>query len=193
MPHLYQQTPSIHYRDNFLAHIVVRRSASARTWEEAVTRRAKIVQKHIERLTGMCSTIEHFGPELDFLECRLRPLHTADYICVKSAVVNPPPGSALASDLRKMVDPQAPNAPKMLQSAVPNMARKVQHYRTSQVGATQNFSQMGGLLQCKGYATSSWEPKLREMACRWDIPYPTRWTPLPLGQCSHILCEYLKS
>ena len=186
-------TLSVRYRDNFLAHIIVRGSQSARTWEEAVTRRAMVVQKHIEHLTGMRSTIEQFGPEMDFLECRLRPLHTADYIRVKSAVVNPPPQSAIAGDLRKMLDPRAPNTPKMLQSAVPNMARKAQHYRASCTGATQNFSQMGGLLQCKGYTKSAWKPKLREMARRWDMPYPERWTPLPLGPCSRILCQYLES
>ena len=57
-------TPSIRYCDNFLAHVIVRRSVSARTrtWGEAVTRRAKIVQAHIEKLTGMCSTIEQIWP-----------------------------------------------------------------------------------------------------------------------------------
>ena len=76
---------------------------------------------------------------------------------------------------------------------VPNMARKAQHYRTSVAGATQNFSQMGGLLQCKGQTVSLKEPKLREMARRWDIPCPPRWTPMPLGPRSEILCQYPQS
>ena len=144
-----------------------------------------------KQLTGMKSTIEQYGRDLDFLECRLRPLDIDDFIRVKSAVLSPPEGSSHPGDTRRMIDPSAPNAPRMLQSAMPNMGRKSQFYRTSLSRATANFAQMGGVLHCKGFDQGLWAPKLRYMARRWDIPTPARWDPAPLGPCSQILVNYL--
>ena len=60
------RTPSVRYRDNFLAKIIVRRSKLHKTWEEAIEARAKILQKCVEKLTSVKSTIEPYGWYLDF-------------------------------------------------------------------------------------------------------------------------------
>ena len=44
---------------------------------------------HVLKLIGMDTTIEQYGPELDFLECRLRYLPDDDFICAKSAMLDP--------------------------------------------------------------------------------------------------------
>ena len=61
-----------------------------------------------------------------FLEYRLRPLQNEDFIRAKSAVLNPPGGSSHPGDTVRMIHPTAPNAPPMLQSAIPNLGRKSQ-------------------------------------------------------------------
>ena len=69
-------TPHVRYRDNFVTRIIVKRSKTAPTWEEAVNRKAAQVRLAVKKITGMDVTVEQWGLELDFLEARLRPLHT---------------------------------------------------------------------------------------------------------------------
>ena len=184
-------TPHVRYRDNFLTRIVVRRSKNAPTWEMAVQRKAAQVQQAVKKITGMDVTIEQYGPEINFLEARLRPLHSDDYIRLKSVTVHAQPGDSTPGQFTKMLSPTAPNAQPTTKSMTPNMARHAQHYRSTLVGATANLGQVGGVLHCKGYPSSDWEPTLRAHAKRWDIPLPAQWSPLPLGPCSQILVEYL--
>ena len=106
--------------------------------------------KHLEAIYNLGVQFEQAGPTINFLTNRLSIKEEVwSPLAWKSSIHNS--GANTPPPLSNWVDVWAPNAPKMLQSTIPNSVKRSQRYRLNRHAIHENLSVLVQSLNVKGY------------------------------------------
>ena len=153
--------PCMRYRDNYLFYL----RASDRNPGEYLAG----VSERLQDAVGLPLQVEGWGESLDCLESTLCFTNGLPDIGLKVPLAFAPRGSPTPPQFVKMVDAHSPNAPRVLQSFIPNIFRKANWYRFDDLRFVINIGHMIRLLRTKGYPSAWWRPTMFAKAAALDM------------------------
>ena len=124
--------------------------------------------KHLEAIYGLGVQYEQGGRTINFLTSRLS---IGDEVWSPLAWKSSMHGNGAQAPLRhsNWLHAWAPNAPKKLQSTVPNNVKQSQHYRLNQPASLENVSVLVKSLNMKDYPHARWKNRLVCCCLKWGI------------------------
>jgi hypothetical protein len=159
--------PRMRYRDNYLFYLRVSDPALLRDPGEYLAG----VSERLQDAVGLPIQVDGLGESLDFLESTLCFTDGLPDIGLKVPLAFAPRGSPTPPKFVKMVDGHSPNAPRVLQSFIPNIFRKASWYRFDDLRFVINIGHMIRLLCTKGYPSARWRPTMFAKAAALDMSY----------------------
>ena len=119
-------------RDNFATLLTITLKKNE-TLQTAVQRKTKQVKANFKSVFNRAVTLEQWGEEIDYLECRLGDIAGEQPIQMKHTQWTTPAGSSTPARPSKLIDTTAPNAKDMLATFMPNVneVKKSTWYRLS--------------------------------------------------------------
>ena len=128
-------------------------------------------QRTMGDLLAMELPVEAKGKSLGFLESQVTFYDNRPAIFVKEPVFVSKAGDSIPAAPKRSLDKHSPNVRSMLNSLVPNIAKKCAHYRSPPVPAAYalNVCNVAKVLLSKNYPVCWWRPKLLKKAASWGL------------------------